>query len=266
MHVFSFQPHLLGEPYRLRFYRNKSDMKDVVENLSKICRQPYERHAIVQHQQFGSFEEMIDEKTPFHTNLIRDPVEHYISLYYFRRHRPDGKVDLPLVPLSYQQEFLKSSLKMNFEDCVKSKHKECTNYNLTFTIVPFFCGTDDYCLIPSEKALHQAKTNVIKHYPVVGYLEDYIQYLELCELVWPQFYRGITALAQAITRKPNSNIYKIEPSTLIKKQMKQYLKIEYDFYYWVKKRFKCMYKYFMEGKFQKNLDAMSVSKIPCNFS
>lgn len=247
---YSFSEHIQN------FHHSSSEMKKLLKHTLQQCLQPRlqhqpTRHVYYRHQHFGAFEDLIQTKTPFHTNLIRDPVDHYISWYYYRRY---GRFGFALVPLAYKQEFFKTNhsktlQNMTFDECVNHNHKECTDPALTFTIIPYFCGYNDYCLEPSKKSLQQAKENVIKYFPVVGYVEKLTMYLELSEVIWPQYFTGAVSVLPNITKHGVSKERKkYEPSVLTKEKMTKHLQFEYKFYNWIKHRFHCMYDFYVKNK------------------
>lgn len=139
---------------------------------------------------------------------------------------------------------------MSFNVCVESNHEECSSSEYTYRMIPFFCGSDYHFVTPSEKSLAQAKRNVVKYIPVVGYLENCIQYLELCEVIWPQFFTRTARMVRNYTSKhDNFNLKRAQHKPSEKKRgMKGRLGLEYRFYEWVKQRFSCMYEHYAYNK------------------
>lgn len=219
------------------------------------------KHVYYRHLHFMDFSSNHSSKYSgiYYTNVIRDPVEHYISWYYFRRFGQNGVVlgplDLYLRKIHngnyYSSEEWKKLKSMTFEDCVETNHTECLHHNFTYRMIPFFCGNDDYCLFPSQNSLNQAKKNVIRSFPVVGYLENLSEYFELAEVIFPQFFTGSTELYKKNLRNHQHIInkstwrYKLEPSNRSKSIMAKRMGLEYAFYNWIKQRFYCMYHHYV---------------------
>ena len=49
----------------------------------------------------------------------------------------------------------------------------------------------NYFRNPSQASLNQAKRNVERHYPVVGLTEEIEKFMELCEVVLPDYFKGV---------------------------------------------------------------------------
>ena len=79
-----------------------------------------------------------------------------------------------------------------------------------WTLIPYFCGNEDFCLKPSKESVDAAMANVRKNYLLVGILEDYERFLKLAEILLPIFFKG------------SVTIYESEYSKL-RKQSKSYL-------------------------------------------
>ncbi|XP_011498402.1 PREDICTED: heparan sulfate 2-O-sulfotransferase 1-like [Ceratosolen solmsi marchali] len=101
-----------------------------------------------------------------------------------------------------------------------------------------FCGHDSRC---SERnnawALQQAKANVLKWYPIVGILDHMNQTVKSLEVNFPYFFEGASLMYEKIRPKKknffnNSTILK----PLTKKHLMDFLKLEVEFYEWLKSR------------------------------
>ena len=140
---------------------------------------------------------------------------------------------------------------MTFDECVKAKKPECTKDKFLFTIIPHFCGQHDFCLKQSRTALIHAKQNVIKYFPVVGYLEEFDKLVELLQLVWPKFYRGSVRLYSQIKDQPRTRHRTVnmkKPNEVTREALMPRLGLEYDFYKFIKYRFHCMYEQYLGKK------------------
>ena len=205
-------------------------------NVSRIL-QSTESSIYIKHMHFINFLTLGLSKTFLYVNLIRDPLDRFQSAFYFygRSHKSE-RIRLPRQP---------SNTTLN--KCVETNHKKCTQPEHIFRIVPFFCGYDPRCRIPSQWTLNQALKNVETYFPVVGYLENYNQFLELLEYVWPQFFHGArntyTNMMRGSTlfyKHPTVKTEKLSPENT--EIMKGRMGLEYDFYHFIKQRFHCMFK------------------------
>lgn len=232
----------------MSFHHSPSIVKEVIKDMNYTTN----RNVYCKHVHFIDFSRYIGKETPYHINLIRDPVEHYISWYYYRRY---GEFYGALGPLEfyYNRTYYNSSIEwqklknMTFEECVLSNHEECLDPSYTFRLLPFFCGQDDWCLQPTERTLLQAKKNVIKYFPLVGYVENMLNYFELAEKIWPQFFKGAVKIYLSSREELlniNKNVYRNErePNKRSIEIMKERFDLEYKFYNWIKQRLHCMYQ------------------------
>ena len=259
------------------FHHSVPVTKQLLRNMGCQELRGEEKQIYFRHQHFANFD-LIGQQTPSHTNLVRDPVEQYISIYYYVRHDHQGST-LGLLSRWKNSGYYKSPewlnvrKNMSFDTCVQNNYDECKDSYFTFKLIPFFCGMDDFCLQPTIKALNQAKYNIERYFPVVGYIENYEEYLELLEIVFPQFMSGASAsyrktlelVKQQKSNKdpgyPSSRARKLEePSLKTKRIMKSRLKLEYQLYEWIKQRFQYMYaKYVGEKKNIGNVTKIGLS-------
>lgn len=172
---------------------------------------------------------------PVFINVVRDPLERLVSWYYFRRYQHGHIRDMPT-----EQRV------RTFDECVLGNHSECMvpgghhPEEGFFKIIPFFCGQEEFCREPSEKALSQAIHNVKYHYLVVGLLEDFPGFVEVLEFLLPDYFRDaglVYEQLEADWRNRHKTTYKLPVSYEAEKLMKARLYKEYQFYFFVQKRF-----------------------------
>ncbi|XP_077994503.1 uronyl 2-sulfotransferase-like [Glandiceps talaboti] len=185
----------------------------------------YNRHLnFIDFGQFGAEE-------PHWINLIRDPLNRTISFYYYTRFG-DGISSRPVDNVQNPDQ--------TFDDCVLLDKTEC-NATTIFAIIPYFCGQDPRCDVPTRWALETAKENVINHYIVIGVLEDFNSTLSVLEGVLPQFFKGATDAYRETREKGLVESYKSiqrkEPSDEVKRIMRERLSLEYEFYFFIRRRF-----------------------------
>lgn len=174
---------------------------------------------------------------PIYINLIRDPLARLVSSYYFRRFG-----DYREGHRTWSFQGTDEEKNQTFDECVLNNKTECSVPRI-FYIIPFFCGQEAFCRNPSELALQQAKLNVIRNYLLVGVTEELEDFLIVLERLLPEFFTGILKIyktpGDALQNKimTTKTMKKKGPSPEVARIMKKNLKLEYDFYNFVKNRF-----------------------------
>ncbi|KAK3801730.1 hypothetical protein RRG08_033914 [Elysia crispata] len=137
------------------------------------------------HMPFIDFTRFGIKKRPIYINLIREPLDRFMSYYYFLRFGDDFRPD---------KIRRRSGNNETFDECVARGGRSCRPEKLWLQ-VPYFCGHHPACRrAGSEWALEEAKRNLFHHYLVVGITEDFLSFLSVLEVALPRFYRGATAL------------------------------------------------------------------------
>ena len=202
-----------------------------------------ETSVFIRHMHFIDFLQHGLSETFLYMNLIREPLARFVSYFYYYK-EPD-KMHLIKLP--------KEAANVSLNECVETNFKKCIQPEFIFKMIPFLCGYDSQCYVPSKWALYQAMKNVEKYFPVVGYLENYDQFLELLEYVWPQFFDGARDVYKDMMEK-RSAFYKhatVKEEKLSPEHteiMKARLSLEYDLYYFIKQRFHCIFKNICRNK------------------
>ena len=109
-------------------------------------------------------------------------------------------------------------------------------------MIPYFCGNEEFCGIPSERAFDKAVANVRKHYLIVGVLEDYLRFLKLSEILLPIFFRGSVKMyfhKEKALKNYSATGYKEKMDEPTRSYISQTyaMKLEIKFYKFVLKRF-----------------------------
>ncbi|CAB3990562.1 uronyl 2-sulfotransferase [Paramuricea clavata] len=216
----------MNYPYQL----GRNEQKRISDFMSAL-RTPFLYHRHMHYFDFKTF----GGPSVAYINLIRDPVSRSVSHFYFRRYG-DNLLNKTRV---------KNKIKnrdMTYDECVLKKETECVGNWGIFFIVPFFCGHLKECRSPKRWALNQAKKNVEK-YLVVGILEEYDDFIKVLEKLLPNFFQG--AYKQSKTPDPymppksvlSLTRKKQKPSEKIIAMSKENMKLEYEFYDFIKERF-----------------------------
>jgi len=139
--------------------------------------------AYIRHIYFVDFK-IYKQKQPLYVNILRDPIERFVSFYYFTRwgnSRGGGK--------SKMNEERKNE---TVDDCVRKRRNECTNPY--WQVVPYFCGNYPGCMSRSRWAVERAKHNIDNNYLFVGTIEDLDTSLEILEYIAPQYFKNAKKL------------------------------------------------------------------------
>ncbi|EDV23527.1 uncharacterized protein TRIADDRAFT_58255 [Trichoplax adhaerens] len=157
-------------------------------------------------------------------NMVRDPLDRYLSHYYYQRYgdRPKEK----LKEMRNLGQFNES-----LQDCFQQQHQGCELNVMT----RFFCGYDKYCALGNQRALRQAKRNILTNYAVIGLLEEWDLSSQLFRKILPNFF---TQINEKISRYKVNKNRKNEPlSPGLIKSIKEANQADYKLYRFIKQLF-----------------------------
>lgn len=223
----------------------------------------------IRHMPFINFEDENDSNQeilqPMWFNIMRDPVDRFISAWYFDRHGPDrlrkkGKY-LP-VNLNYPMDLRNMSIEEAFlQDRMPNYElKNSGPYNIQLN---YLCGLHPICLnnTYSKSILRQKRdiaiNNINKSYILVGILEKFSQTVELLENILPNVFSN-KQQTLVHTYQTYSSFIRNEFKTFNKNSSidesiityyKHYFTYEYDLYNYVKSRFTRQYQEMVGHKY-----------------
>jgi len=221
----------------IRFsFKNDHEKRRFFQEIEKEITSKSKSTLYVRHQYFTDFHEyQIKSKNEnfknsdsvFYMNMLRDPVERFISEFYYKRHGSEQTVDVE--NLSKVTGIKNRNLTLN--DCVSQRKQECTSVKQTLTM--FFCGQDDDCIENSHrpKALEKAKANLINVYDFIGVHERFEDSIRILEASLPNVMKGLYSnykLMQEETGQVTRKKGKV--AELSKRVLRKHLKNDVDLY------------------------------------
>ncbi|KAG1714062.1 Heparan sulfate 2-O-sulfotransferase pipe [Nymphon striatum] len=216
-------------------YSRYKPTKEQEENAAQYVMTMPRPACLVKHFFYINFTEFNLPK-PMYINMIREPVEMWISSYYFEQ----------MVPSGYRQNPQNlNNITAEFVDCFSKGVSKCRVLHgakeQKKLSIPYICGNQPFCLtIGSKEALQRAKYVAEKEYAIIGVLEEFNITLQLMEYFLPEYFRGALKIQTEDRRNAKSHMVdrsKVEDKlTEIKSELRKNLTLEYEFYYFVKQR------------------------------
>ncbi|XP_064196532.1 uronyl 2-sulfotransferase a isoform X2 [Anguilla rostrata] len=210
----------------------KHEQVDLMRNISNIP-QPY---LYTRHVHFLNFTRFRIEQ-PVYINIIRDPINRFLSNYFFRRFgdwRGEQNHLIRTPGMKDDERYLDINV------CILENYPECSNPRL-FYIIPYFCGQHPQCREPGLWALERAKQNVLENFLLVGVLEELEDVLLLLERLLPHFFTDVLSIYKSPDYRKMGNmtgtVRKQTPSLEALQTLYQRMRYEYDFYNFVREQF-----------------------------
>ncbi|NXE32370.1 UST sulfotransferase, partial [Ptilorrhoa leucosticta] len=210
----------------------KNEQMELIKNIS-TAEQPY---LFTRHVHFLNFSRFGGDQ-PVYINIIRDPVNRFLSNYFFRRFgdwRGEQNHMIRTPNMRQEERYLDINV------CILENYPECSNPRL-FYIIPYFCGQHPRCREPGEWALERAKLNVNENFLLVGILEELEDVLLLLERFLPHYFKDVLSIYKNPEHRKLGNltvtVKKTVPSPEAIQILYQRMRYEYEFYYYVKEQF-----------------------------
>lgn len=213
----------------------------------------------MQHQYYINFTEFHIQQ-PRYINMVRDPLEQFISNYYYRRttvlyHRDPGNMTLEETKMMSQ----------SLEECVVERRLECVYYGYTVPrnktnqldfrkqwnpgffhpndFLVYFCGHEPECTsLGNPAALQRAKYNVEHHFTVVGVLEHLEESAAVFEHHLPEYFTGLPQLVKRQTAKNRNSVRKEQISEKVRETLTSRFADLFELYNFIKQKLFRQYK------------------------
>ncbi|KAG9336217.1 hypothetical protein JZ751_002564 [Albula glossodonta] len=196
----------------------KHEQVDLMRNISSIP-QPF---LFTRHVHFLNFTRFRIEQ-PVYINIIRDPINRFLSNYFFRRFgdwRGEQNHLIRTPGMKDEERYL--------------WYRSCDFVGDTFVL-----RVADR--EPGEWALERAKRNVLENYLLVGVLEELEDVLLLLERLLPHFFTDVLSIYKSPEYKKMGNmtgtVRKHTPTLEALQVLYQRMKYEYDFYAFIRDEF-----------------------------
>ncbi|XP_066251409.1 heparin sulfate O-sulfotransferase [Euwallacea similis] len=203
--------HVLSLNNQIKFVSNVTEWDAIKPAL-------YHGHfAYIDFNKFGA-------PKPLYINILRRPLDRFISYYYFLRYGDNFRPHLIRK---------KAGNTMTFDECVEKGLPEC-DPSAMWLQVPFFCGHAANCWKPGNKwALTEAKKNLVNNYFLVGVTEELDDFISVLEVSLPRMFKGaLDHFVQSNKSHLRQTVQKDLPSgeTVNKFKQNQVWQMENEFY------------------------------------
>uniref|UniRef100_A0A671X3F0 Uronyl 2-sulfotransferase n=1 Tax=Sparus aurata TaxID=8175 RepID=A0A671X3F0_SPAAU len=210
----------------------KHEQVDLMKNISNIP-QPF---LYTRHVHFLNFTRFRIEQ-PVYINIIRDPINRFLSNYFFRRFgdwRGEQNHLIRTPGMKDDERYLDINV------CILENYPECSNPRV-FYIIPYFCGQHPQCREPGVWALERAKQNVLENYLLVGILEELEDVLLLLERLLPHYFTGVLNIYKSPDYRKMGNmtgtVRKHTPTLEALQVLYHRMRYEYEFYNFIRDQF-----------------------------
>ncbi|XP_071841576.1 uronyl 2-sulfotransferase-like isoform X2 [Apostichopus japonicus] len=158
-------------------------------------------------------------------NMVRDPVQRFISGYYFAINGDEGGVKAG------------SKLKSNrtIDEYIKDGGAVTSHIFFHFDRYDLYETANN-----SDSILQRSKANIDKYFILVGLTEELEATVVLLQKLLPDLLHGLHRMYKKTTAERRSNystLYKVPPSNQTIEILKEKLKDEFELYLFVKQRF-----------------------------
>ena len=179
------------------------------------------------HLNFIDFAKHQINASVYYINMIRDPVDHMVSRYYFKIYGDDR----------LKRNENETSRPLDINECIQTKPSACFK---PFRIGRYFCGYDKKRCNGTGVSLELAKKHIEDNYLLIGLTEEFDATVKLLEKMLPDYFEGASEVWKQI-REDSLRDTKTKKKVLLLEETRKIvldnMKVDYDLYNWVKRRF-----------------------------
>lgn len=133
------------------------------------------------------YPELIYSNKIAYINMMRDPVDRFVSHYYYVR--------LPRRVKGLAEEYCLAHGNLTLEECIFGRHvfrgKCLGKFNV---MAHYFCGMESNACHDKKDVLVKSSQDNLQSVYTVGIVEELQQSLRMLEIKFPNFFRGILSL------------------------------------------------------------------------
>ncbi|CAH1792877.1 unnamed protein product, partial [Owenia fusiformis] len=211
-----------------------------------LPRRPY---IYMGHISFLDFTEL-GLKQPLYIDIVRDPVERWVSRFYFNRQRADSFIRNPY-------NFTRDEMKQSLDDCLQIwiNRTGCTGRSVKATAECLQTRPYEGCkagyiismypewfsgqyINSSLVSVKRAKTNIERYYTFIGITEHFEETVKAMETILPSFTDELSEAYETLKSKHrNVGTLKSSPRNGTKDIMRELLMDDYELYGFIRQRF-----------------------------
>ncbi|XP_043219557.1 heparan sulfate 2-O-sulfotransferase pipe-like isoform X2 [Amphibalanus amphitrite] len=225
-----------------RRYLNDTDQLAVIKKLIKQSKKKpliFDRH--VYYIDFAEF----NRSEPIYINLIRHPVQRFISFFHYLRLDKRYKKATQRPKRQWFNKSLNECVISGDPECAMTDtylHKGPKGNEVFHPMTSFFCGHEPVCReFNNRVALQRALENLEKKYAVVGILETLDRSLQVFQAFVPMYFRNAVKLFGKSPLKSNTNQH--EPATAaVEEELASRLWADIELYRFAEQRLYLQYR------------------------
>jgi len=219
-------------PKMKHFMEDEEQELELIHNITRLKRPLlYIRH--IYYIRFTDY----GYRNPAYINIARDPVDLFISNYYYLRFGFSTAKNTTNAQ-NWKRDMSDDRRNMTIDECTRSENQECARpYS---NLIPFFCGSSKVCQKRGDEALKIAKDNVRDKYAIVGIMEDFPSTMRAFQSLIPRFFMGADVLydrANEALHEHSKTAHRKEPDPDTVEYLKKGLRREYELYEYIKQIF-----------------------------
>ena len=218
-------------PQEKHYFVNQTEAQEFTKTISDLAHRST-KSVYIRHVFFPRYKNVEPMNKVQFFNVIRHPIDQFISWYYYERNGWADHKSNPDWERTWSHKINEATRNLTIDQCIEQNFPECTKPGFNSEYLSYFCGQNKFCKSPSTiKALNQALKNLEEGYLFVGILEDLDSTLKILEIILPDFFSNGYEIYKTIVKKRNMKTEnKNYPNTKNLKVLTEKLKLEIKLY------------------------------------